>query len=114
MPGASAFLRNLKFVEANAKGRNLHGRGNPVLRSLNDFDRGLLAHFISRVETGRRNLIKLALPSQVDAADLRRKAVALFRGVDHRNEELFAVAGERRENIQRVGRASSRLNPRVD
>ena len=39
-------LRNFKFVEANAKGRNLHGLRNSVLRSLNDFDCRLLAHFI--------------------------------------------------------------------
>src|ERR1035437_7059376 len=98
-PTESAFLRNLKFVEADAKGRNLHGRRNPVLRGLDDLDSRLLAHFIGGVETWRRNLIKLALPAQIDASDLRRKTIALFRGVDHRNEKLLAVAGERRENI---------------
>ena len=40
------FLRNFKFVEANAKGRRLHDRGNPVLRTFNDFDSRLLACFI--------------------------------------------------------------------
>ena len=41
------FLRNFKFVEADAKGRCLHGRGNPVLRALDDFDSRLLAGFIA-------------------------------------------------------------------
>ena len=40
------FLRNFKFVEANAKRRNLYGLRNFFLRSLNDFDSRLLAHFI--------------------------------------------------------------------
>jgi hypothetical protein len=55
------FLRNIKFVEADAEGRSLHGLRNPTLRSLDDFDLRLLAHFIGRVEAGRRNLIELAL-----------------------------------------------------
>ena len=40
------FLRNFKFAKADAKGRRLHGRRNPVLRALYDFDRRLLASFI--------------------------------------------------------------------
>ena len=44
--GSQELLRNFKFVEANAKRRNLHGLRNSVLRSLNDFDSRLLAHFI--------------------------------------------------------------------
>ncbi len=41
-----SFLRNVEFVEANANGRNLRGLRKSILRSLNDFDGGLFAHFI--------------------------------------------------------------------
>ena len=40
------FLRNFKFVEADAKGRHLHDGRNPVLRALHDFHSRLLACFI--------------------------------------------------------------------
>jgi len=39
-------LRNIEFIEADADGRDLHGFRKSILRSLNDFDGGLFAHFI--------------------------------------------------------------------
>ncbi len=41
-----SFLRNIEFVEADANGRDLHGLRKSILRSLNDLDGGLFAHFI--------------------------------------------------------------------
>jgi len=41
-----SFLRNIEFVEADTNGRNLHGFRKSILRSLNDFDGWLFAHFI--------------------------------------------------------------------
>ena len=42
----TTFSRNIEFVEADAKGRSLHGLRKSILRSLNNFDGGLFAHFI--------------------------------------------------------------------
>ena len=97
---------DVEFVDADAYGRNLDRSWQRLFRRFHDFDDGLLTRLVRRGQARRSDLQQLACPTQLDPRDVRRDLLLLFRGVDHRKEELLPIAGDCGDHIERIGGAS--------